>query len=366
MYEDPTFSNLAEVDAQPSASAAITGGASNIGSAIILGSLSSTLGGSETSIQKHVSVTGNELIQQISTPITLKNLYRLGNSNAPEIPLLRMSVNRLGNLYNAYDRIIELIYLLDLYGAIVIEARNENTWTITLHKNGIVTRQQVGGDEELKCFAQSSEAVVSALWDELPALLGFTGKSTIVLRSPEAKTVADPSKKSELVLAQETVTVPVMLTRSALGAIGRAEGQGSHDIKFVSPEDAVSIRNANNVACRIPDYYLLPKGQDLSSPSRDWKAMHTIALTDSDRSAALYDARGRGNRAALILVEESEYRPATAFVSVSQNGKWYSINQQDAISKMNFALLNTILTIQAIPSSTSPTATTISAGAAAR
>jgi hypothetical protein len=300
-FEDPTFSNLAEVDSQPSASGSITGGSANIGALVTLGSLSSTLGGSETSIQKHVSVTGAELIQQISSPITLKNIYRLINSNAPQIPLLRMSINRLGNSFIAADRIAELLYLLDVYGAITIEARTDNTLTIVLRKAGMLTQKQMAAeDNELDCFALGAEVTVPALWDELTALLGHVDKTTIVVRTPEAKIVPDPGKETELSLAQKQVAVPIVLTRSALGAVRLAE---EHDIQFLDPakakvirksNDPKVIRNEGHAGCRVPDYYLLPDKNVGGSPARDWADMHRIHYARDGYTNSIYEARARG------------------------------------------------------------------------
>ena len=369
-FEDPTFSNLAEVDSQPSASGSISGGSANIGALLTLGSLSSTLGGSETSIQKHVSVTGAELIQQISSPITLKNIYRLLTSNAPEIPLIRMSINRLGNSFIAHNRIVELLYLLELFGAITVEARNDNTLTIVLRKTGMLTQtQQAAEDDEIHCFSQGAEVTVNALWDELTILLGHVDKTTIVVRTPEAKIVPDPGKETDLSLAQKQVAAPIVLTRSALGAVRLAE---EHDIKFLDPKDAKFIREANDpkvnkfipAYCRIPDYYMLPDTSQ-GSPAKDWVDIHRIHSAHDGYTNSIYEARARAIRIVLILVEITKTKPNSAYVSVYRDEQWYSIEKTDEISKKNFALLNTILTIQAAPSS-SPTPTTISAGAASK
>jgi hypothetical protein len=63
----------------------------------------------------------------------------------------------------------------------------------------------------------------------------------------------------------------------------------------------------------------------------------------------------------LIVIEKGQEIPEHAYVSVNKNGTWYSINNGDDVSKANFSILNTILTIQAVPQSNTTTPTTINA-----
>jgi hypothetical protein len=56
--EAQSFSTLAEVDSSPTQSLLVVGGSSNIVAPTVLGGLNSTVGASETSIQKHVTISG--------------------------------------------------------------------------------------------------------------------------------------------------------------------------------------------------------------------------------------------------------------------------------------------------------------------
>jgi hypothetical protein len=232
--ENPSFSNFAEVDAQPSTGLNLTGGSSNIGAVLPLGALTSSLSASETSIQKHVSVTGYELIQQISKPITLQNIYRLADSNAPTVPLFTLSFNRLGRNYMDFFSVIDLLYFLDRYGALLSEARTENTLLFNKTDRGIIEHPTGSADDSISCIRKhnlniSSDTAVRILWKHLSAMLG----NNIILRTPEAQVVAKPG--SELEVAQMHLPDNIALTRSALGAL-----QNSGFIKLLRRDERIA------------------------------------------------------------------------------------------------------------------------------
>jgi hypothetical protein len=363
--EPAAFSTLAEVDSQPTNSLQLVGGSSNIGAITPLGGLTTTLGTSETSIQKHVTVSGFELIQQVSSPIKLRNIQRLQYSNQPTVPTFRFSVNNIGPFLD-YNRVINIINFLNIYGAIRIEARNDNTMTINLEKEGFIDQpnQTIPVDKLLSCVKiTDARRAVRILWKELTAALGEEG-GQIILRSPDA-IIAKPTD-SELAVAEMKPHGTVVFTRSAIGALNLA--QDSHDIIFLNRAEAELLRAQNREApcsqASQQGFYLKSgenrDSEDLSVLAR-WRELNDFAFLDS-LEASRHDARDVGANTVLILVETSAERPAGAYVSISKDGVWYSIDNDDDVSKNNFGLLNAILTIQAVPSSNTPTPTTISAG----
>jgi hypothetical protein len=312
---------------------------------------------SETSIQKHVTVSGFELIQQVSSPIKLRNIQRLQYSNEPTVPVFRFSVNNIGP-YLDYNRVINIINFL--------EARNDNTMTINIEKEGFIDQPNptIPVDALLSCMkVTDARRAVKILWKELTTALGEEN-GQIILRSSDA-TIGKPTD-SELAVAEMKPHGTVVFTRSAIGALNLA--QDYHDILFANHDEADNIRRQNLQApCSQSSQqgFYLKSGKnrelkDLSVLER-WRELNDFAFLDS-LEASRHDARDVGANTVLILVETSAQRPEGAYVSVSKDGVWYSIDNGDDVSKANFGLLNSILTIQAVPSSNAPTPTTISAG----
>jgi hypothetical protein len=58
----------------------------------------------------------------------------------------------------------------------------------------------------------------------------------------------------------------------------------------------------------------------------------------------------------------SQSQPENAYVAVYDKGSWYSIPIDDKVSKLNFALLAQLMTMQAIPSPSPPLTPSLSVG----
>ncbi len=148
-YESTVFSDFVEYDSTPASTFSFAGGAANIGAAAT-GSLVPTVGASENTLQKTLLHTGQQLAQQISSPLSLRSIRRLSLAAEPNVPLLRFSFSRLGAI-DDYFRAIALINFLDNYGAILMDSRTENTLNIVLQKGYI--------DEQMVPYWQTSHLI---------------------------------------------------------------------------------------------------------------------------------------------------------------------------------------------------------------
>src|SRR5262249_31595272 len=64
-----------------------------------------------------------------------------------------------------------------------------------------------------------------------------------------------------------------------------------------------------------------------------------------------------------MLIAKSSDRPADAYVSVRFKGQWYSIFDDDPISKETLGLIHQFNTVQSVPQASAPLTPSISVGA---
>ena len=365
-YEPPVFNYLQEYDVTPSVGFSLAGGPSNLG-AVPIGALAAGVSASQTSLQKNVSLTNYETTQQISKPITLQSIFRLENSNNPTIPTLVFSVNRFGHRYDEYFRIVDLIYFLDLFGALSTESRNENTLSLMFEPKGAIAHPNRDNpeDDPLSCVPGDVPYAlqIKRLWSSLVAALDARGATDrIVLRSTDAK-LSGLDKLSEVEAAAKPMSGSLVLTRTAQGALRTAEGDAGY-IRFMDVAQAAEVRAANTLKhdgdrhapnCGFDEFYFV------TDVRKSWKRFFADAF-DADGDPTRYETRRAGEDSVMIIVEKSLTRPVGAYVTVFDRGQWYAINEGDVTSKKNFALLNAILIIQAVQSMNTPTPTTLSVG----
>ncbi len=132
------------------------------------------------------------------------------------------------------------------------------------------------------------------------------------------------------------------------------------EIFITTPEEADQIISYNKSAeCRIRGeqnlgslFYFRSSPLDPEQVEDDWEEFFAQAfqtrIDDTLRKETLDRDYGR----VFILIERSTSPPSNAYVAISRRGYWYSIRLDDETSKNNFALLNEILTIQAVPERT--------------
>lgn len=407
--ESPLFMDVAEVDQATLVTGSISGGPSGIGAAPntktssagtlagAVGFITGTATYQEAPTVRYLPLAGQPLIAQVSTPLTPESLVNLINSDWPTISLYDLSIDRLTPGYSDFDTAVDAIADLQQYGAVIIAATQApepgksvkltgltvtqsappTKDSITLYKedNRIsVSQAQCDGKSD-KSDRSEKEArkVVDALWARLENIFDQHGP-TISIQSKGSPALVNGKAKP-----------PLLATRSALAIMIYATAGGR---SFFEIKPAAEVRNiiadhqSRLDACNDDFYTVDPTRPNQSAwehgndvgPS---KGERTAARLVQDKSRSLltmyperanYSFEDRQAEKALasarrfMLIAYSDTPPTNAFVSVRQQGKWYYIFDDDAISKKTLALISQINTIQAIPSQTPPLTPTISVG----
>ncbi|HZV04626.1 MAG TPA: hypothetical protein VE999_06020 [Gemmataceae bacterium] len=361
-YETANFMDVAEADATVAFSGSVTGGTSNIGAragtsgatlAGQVGAVAGTVGYGDQALVRYTPVTGFPLIQQVSSPIAPESIVHMFDSDFPLGSILEMSVDRLtpgfADNYLAQDRIV----LLDQYGAMVLssqqtgpqkprgrESSSENQeLNLVLHNKALAPTASF-----TQCDVPDASADpgvnVTRLWTGLSSLYGI---------SPSARLIS---------LAGNAHGGYFFRTRSAIGALKLAE---TPEIFIATPEQADEIIAANLAApCRVGGgghlanlfYFNEPGEGAQDSIDADWRNFLAQALETRIDNRLRQDTLNRDDRRIFILIERSSAPPSNAYVAIARGPYWYSIRLDDETSKANFALLNEILTIQAVPEQT--------------
>ena len=364
-YEAPSFSDFVEFDSTPSTTLQVGGSASSIGATPVTGAVTPTLSAGESSVQKNVSVTGAQLTQQIASPITLQSLRRLSFASEPTVPLYRFSFLGLGGIVD-YNRAIHLINFLDTYGAIDIDARTINTMTISLRPGYLQSGDKlIGADKGIPCVSRENKTgtpTALILWHELQGIFTSTHGNQIVLRISDAgETIGS---QNELEIAENPARDNLVFTGTALGALRQTLDM--HTFKFLTPEQAAQLKadndgvtNDNN--CLEDQFYISEPTKASPEPiEEEWHKLFKFPFESV--ADARKHTRDVGSRTVLLIIETSPQRLPNSYVSVFKDGLWYSIDNDDIVTKQNFALLNNIVTVQAAPANNTPTQTTINAG----
>ncbi|GJE19313.1 hypothetical protein AIGOOFII_4056 [Methylobacterium marchantiae] len=341
--ENPTFLSVADITSNKSISASLNGGSSNLGALLPIGALTSMVSVNEQPVVKYSTTTGFELIRQISTPISINSIFQLSSSNAPMLPLLILTLNRFTPEFGDYFRAITMLNSLDTLGAITIQQVGLDVVSVRYNPSGMVSRPVAGNAEDalILCYRAESYATLARhLWSQLTAIFKQGNSKEILL-------ITSPTK------SRETYILP----RSAQGAL--SVSGNDHDIAFLPSEeiDRVINENRHQGSC-LQDFYFLGR-DELSAPDA-WQIYYKSILSTASASMIQYDFRRVASQRALILVQTSSAPLSNAFVSYERRGVWYSIRDDDVISKRNFSLLSTITIIQALPAAPpTPTVTSI-------
>jgi len=91
----------------------------------------------------------------------------------------RAGLNRVGDNYMDFYSVVDLLNVLDEYGALVVESRTENTMTIRVDKEGILKLGQDQSDFILKCIHKGPTVAVEELYSRLSKMLG----NNVILRT---------------------------------------------------------------------------------------------------------------------------------------------------------------------------------------
>lgn len=364
-YEAPNFLEVSEADTTVDFSGAVTGSSTGIGAkagttgetlAGNVGAVGGTVGYGDSALVRYTPVQGFPLIQQVSSPILPESIVHMFDSDFALGSILEISVDRLApgyaDNYLAQDRIIEL----DNYGAIVLSAEHNASvakpggkgksggdpgnaaavqeLNLTLHNNALApTSSFIRASCPLPRQDLDGTGSVARLWGGLARLYG---------RSPA----------SNLISLEGGVSGSgfFFTTRSAIGALKIAE---TDEFLVATPEQAAEIRALNQAApCREEGnkmFYFVPRPLEQESVDEYWQDFFTDAQQTTINEQLRARTIDRDLHRAFLIIEKSDSPPANAYVAIARHGYWYSIDNDDQTSKANFALLNEILTIQAVP-----------------
>jgi hypothetical protein len=375
-YEVPNFMDVSEADATISFATGTSGGFTGIGAqpgfkstsagtiAGQVGAVTGTFSYGDSALVRYAPVQGYPLIQQISSPIAPQSIVRLFNSDFYLADVLEFSVDRLApgfeDNYVAQDRMV----LLDQYGAIVLGSAAEpakrgkkggdgggdsasgQNLNVILHSEALHRSSGIAGQECPFANENPSESVAQ-LWSGLRRLYRDATPTMITLHGD-----ASPNF--------------FFTTRSAIGALKEGEGEVGA-FYFTSPAEAAEIRALNNNApCRVGDniFYFNPPEAYRTQDYVDkmWSTYLSDALDPNVDEDIRNRTVGRDTHRAFIIIEQGPSPPENAYVAINKRGIWYWIDNDDAVSKANFALLNEIVTIQAVPETKQPITPSISVG----
>jgi hypothetical protein len=386
-HEMPLFMDVTEVDAtvqiQANASAGQTG----------IGSRPGTTGGTLAGPVENVSLTGQyleaptiryqplqgaPLIAQFNSPITVDSLVYMFNSDWAFDTLLPLTVDRLTTGFSDYYTALNAIIALDHNGALIIEASQatqpsngaadkkatptpagpNNTLTLYFAPKGLAN-DNFECETDLKYSKVNIDRVSLNIWLRLlkiyrPGDIPALGANVDTASSADLQRIAASLPNSiELPTASirgkgRNRSAPLLRVRSALGVLKNlVEGEYSLTA-FVSPEEAAAIMNEPpKPGCHRPAHYYLVRDANLHD-NIDINAKQGITSsfrrdTDTRLEGVLYNSRK------YLLVQVSDAPMLGSFVSAFENGKWYSISNNDEISKRTLALLALITSVQAIP-----------------
>jgi hypothetical protein len=386
-HEMPLFMDVTEVDATVQIQANASAGQSGIGSR------PGTTGGTLAGPVENVSLTGQyleaptiryqplqgaPLIAQFNSPITVDSLVYMFNSDWAFDTLLPLTVDRLTTGFSDYYTALNAIIALDHNGALIIEASQatqpavgaadkkatptpagpNNTLTLYFAPKGLAN-DNFECETDLKYSKVNIDRVSLNIWLRLlkiyrPGDVPAIAANVDTASSADLQRIAASLPNSiELPTASirgkgRNRSAPLLRVRSALGVLKNlVEGEYSLTA-FVSPEEATAIMNEPpKPGCRRPAHYYLVKDANLRD-NVDINAKQGITNsfkrdTDARLEGVLYNSRK------YLLVQVSDAPMLGSYVSAFENGKWYSISNNDEISKRTLALLALITSVQAIP-----------------
>lgn len=388
-HEMPLFMDVTEVDATVQIQANATAGQSGIGSRP--GTTGGTLAGAVESVGvtgqyleaptiRYQPLQGAPLIAQFNSPISVDSLVYMFNSDWAFDTLLPLTVDRLTAGFSDYYTALNAIIALDHNGALIIEAtqlaqssggaagQGDKKATTTAGANNALTlyfSPKGLANDNFKCETDLEYSKINIdrvslnIWLRLlriyrPADVPAIGANIDTASSAELQRIT-ASLPNSIEIATASVrgksrnrSAPLLRTRSALGVLKNlVEGEYSLTA-FVSPERAAAIMNEPpKPGCHRPAHYYLVREANVPD-NIDINAKQGITGSfkrDSDAriEGVLYNSRK------YLLVQVSDTPLVGAFVSAFQNGQWYSIANDDEVSKRTLSLLALITSVQAIP-----------------
>jgi hypothetical protein len=206
---------------------------------------------------------------------------------------------------------------------------------------------------------------LSKLEEQLDAQVTNKLPKTIELRT----FLIDPALATSLNIINPA---PFLRTRSALGVL-KAATRWQPTIQPLPLTQAKDLRGEPRQDHELEyNFYVLDpsvKNQDRTTfEVASWaQKKHCLAYTtnirlDPNSYTEMLNEDALGNLRTFMILERSSSKPSNAYVSVHENDRWYTIDNNDKVSKLDFALLAQLMTMQAIPSQTAPLTPSLSVG----
>ncbi len=355
----------------------------------------------------YVPVQGQQLIQQITTPITTDTLSSLYNSNWPLANILELAAQRMTPASGLASKAINNITTLDDLESIRITSTLSDLGSAVNSKSPVSSPSSSDAKtppnsisiyfnphgllEYNKSAASHARKLAEDVWDNVRQLYAGTQPDGIASADRIELRVVP---RSSVGVKDNANLAPVLTTRSPLGVLkSMMEGGPGADISFVTPSVYERIRSLDyNVwlvgddsnrtfACPTGIFYTLdlelaesikalpiggPHGYDWSTARdvqralqfanpKDKRCPHSIpGLTQTKYSDPMEEELLAELRLYILVIVDNK-APATAYVARTVGDQTYYIAGDDLISQKNLLLLGQFLTIQ---SSTAPVPTT--------
>ncbi len=396
--EMPVFVDVTEVDAARTVTGSITGGASNIGDignpkttagtfGGVLGAVGGTAGYQDQPTVRYQPVIGQALVAQVGTPLSAASLSNILDSGAEVATVLTLSLERIAPGYREYWAAVNALVALDQYGAVWFAATSTPERPPATTPSLVVNNSGERSPDSLTIYFQPRHVdhcsknpnrgqIALALWQRFTSIYGVDGNKanaiTLHTKGKPAKDTGGWIKYTDL---------PLLITYSALGIMKANTAINMSHVRIEKEQDVRNIiqtrednKHKSDQGCEAVQFYLL-NDDDNSPVSMDkirtqyakGKFLATAVPPGTEGGRALTEQELTletvlGRHRVFMLVAQSDYRPTDAYVTVQYKGQWYSILEEDTISKQTLALIHEFNIVQAAPAQP-PLTPTISVGA---
>jgi hypothetical protein len=361
-HQSTAFMDVSEIDAVVLSQGSIMGGLNPAGGPTQLGNVSGTAEYQESPTIRYSPVLGQNLVSQVSTPISVESIANMINSGWPVSAVLDFACDRLtpgpydrGDALAAIERLFDEDIILigtgkaqDSKSGAQTGAKTEKSENQAGGVSVQVVQNNSGGDSGSSGGGAKADSLVlflnpialkykpseRGLWDKLQRLYEGTQNGTppnqIFLRTISSQPI-------RIAAEFQGVPGPVMQTRSALGVLKTAISPEYQRIYFVSPEQYETYRSE------------IRRG----------------VLRYGNRTQLMYFNPDRGDTQVhrLLIIHSRSAPSSKPYVRYfdTKSGEYFYIAGDDEISQDCFVLLNLFLTIQAAPPP-APLTPTISVG----
>jgi hypothetical protein len=374
--EPTSFIDVSQISASVSFQGTLMGGAAAIGAkagnsggtlAGRTGSASIGLQYTENPTIQYQPLTGQALISQIATPITLDSIAHLYHSGWPLASLLSLAVERMTPGFTNLDTAVNALIALDSLGAITISPELISIKLSNDDKSNpqipmlVVTLypEKSRNNSNSREVDAANQNTITNLWCRLRTAVGEDTKCGSLNDGDIIMFATSYIRRAKEQLKRE---IHLVDTRSAQGILKNAIDGTLFE--FVSPSDFQKIRRDHNddphrrLCAGFASYYTISENDDaLASILANIRSNHQpvdlktpLVCFETASLGHEYDPFTEYRLASarrFILIIKSDSPPASSYVSYTDGESWYYIDKSDDISQRNFVLIGQFLTIQA-------------------